>query len=104
RWLKEAGAAEAALSELAKAGRGSWREAPTTAKGGRPSRVFSLSTPSTVYETPTTHVEEGGSVDVDIADAGEALPADPTDFQFGFNNPDDPDGHRLFPDSRALPD
>jgi hypothetical protein len=57
RWLKEPGTAEAALNGLAKAGRGAWQDAPTAAKGGRPSRVFVLSTPSTVYETPTTQVE-----------------------------------------------
>src|SRR5262249_7999164 len=44
RWLKAPGAAEAALEELTKAGRGTWRDAPTTPKGGRPSRVFDLST------------------------------------------------------------
>src|SRR5262249_51647244 len=52
RWLKEPGAAEAALEELVKAGRGTWREVPTTAKGGRPARAFVLSTASTVHETP----------------------------------------------------
>src|SRR5262249_2492342 len=83
RWLKAPGAAEAALEELTKAGRGTWRDAPTTPKGGRPSRVFDLSTPSTVYETPATHVEKGGSVDVDTVDAAETQPTDPTDFPFG---------------------
>jgi hypothetical protein len=29
---------------------------------------------------------------------------DATAFPFGFNNPDDPDGERLFPDYRGLPD
>lgn len=68
RWLKEPGAAETALEELVKAGRGSWREAPTTAKGGRPGRAFALFTPSTVYETPAKPVESEGSVDVDSVD------------------------------------
>jgi len=71
RWLKEPGAAEAALDELAKAGRGTWRDVPTTAKGGRPARVFVLSTVSTVYETPANSGESEGSVDVDSVDAHE---------------------------------
>jgi hypothetical protein len=71
RWLREPGAAEAALDELAKAGRGTWRDVPTTAKGGRPARVFGLSTPSTVYETPAKPEESDGSVDVDNVDAAE---------------------------------
>jgi hypothetical protein len=76
RWLKEPGAAEAALDELAKAGRGTWRDVPPTAKGGRPARVFVLSTVSTVYETPANSEENEGSVDVDSVDAHEdATPA-----------------------------
>jgi hypothetical protein len=71
RWLKEPGAAEAALEELIKAGRGIWQDVPTTPKGGRPARVFVLSTASTVYETPTNPEENGGSVEVDSVDAPE---------------------------------
>lgn len=71
RWLKEPGAAETALDELAKAGRGNWRDAPTTAKGGRPARAFVLSTLSTVYETPAKPEENEGFVDVDSVDAPE---------------------------------
>ena len=52
RWLKETGAAQLALKELVKAGLGTWREHQTTEKGGRPTRVFVLSTPSTVNRTP----------------------------------------------------
>lgn len=52
RWLKEPGAAEAALEELVKAGRGSWAWRDTSDKGGRPTRVFVLSTPSTVSGSP----------------------------------------------------
>jgi hypothetical protein len=69
RWLKEPGAAETALEELAKARRGAWRDAPTTAKGGRPARAFVLSTPSTVYETPAMTKENAGFVDVDGVNA-----------------------------------
>ena len=105
RWLKEPGAADAALEELVKGGRGSWRPPATGARGGRPSRVFDLFTPSTVYETPTTDVEDGGSVDVDTVDAADTPAAsEPELFPFGFNNPDDPDGERLFPNPRGLPD
>jgi hypothetical protein len=71
RWLKEPGTAEAALEELAKAGHGAWREVPTTPKGGRPARVFVLSTPSTVYETPAKPEETKAFVDVDSVDAPE---------------------------------
>jgi hypothetical protein len=66
RWLRETGAAEAALDALAKAGRGAWREVATTAKGGRPARAFIQSTPSTVNETPAKTEESEGFVDVDM--------------------------------------
>jgi hypothetical protein len=72
RWLKEPGAAEAALEGLVKAGRGTWRDAPPTAKGGRPARVFVLSTLSTVYETPAKPEESEGFVDVDNVDAPDS--------------------------------
>ena len=63
--------AEAALAELVKAGCGCWQEAPTTPKGGRPSRVFHLPAASTVYETPTNPEGNGGCVDVDSVDTPE---------------------------------
>jgi len=68
RWLKESGAAEAALEDLAKAGKGVWENTAATAKGGRPSRVFKLSAPSNVYETPTIVEPNASSVDVDAVD------------------------------------
>jgi hypothetical protein len=71
RWLKDPGAAETALEELARAGRGAWRDVRTTSKGGRPARVFVLSTVSTVYETPANAGESESSVDVDSVDARE---------------------------------
>jgi hypothetical protein len=43
RWLRAAGAAEAALNQLAKAGIGYWQDAPSGPQGGRPRRVFCLS-------------------------------------------------------------
>lgn len=106
RWLKAPGTAEAALEDLVKTGRGSWRPPGTTTSGGRPTRVFVLSTPSTVYETPATHVESEGFVDVDTVDATAAPVSEPEPFPFGANNPDDPDGDRLFtnPEARGLPD
>jgi hypothetical protein len=51
RGLKDPGTAETAMDELTKAGRGAWQDVPPTAKGGRPARVFVLSTLSGVYET-----------------------------------------------------
>jgi hypothetical protein len=124
RWLKEPGAAESALEELVKAGRGSWRNVPTTAKGGRPARAFVLSTPSTVYETPTKPVESEGFVDVDSVDTEEVESRTPTpavstvygntEFPGENNNTVDVDavddsqqhypGGRLFPDQQQLPD
>ncbi len=43
RWLKESGAAEAALEELRRIARGNWYDTQTRVEGGRPSRVFRLS-------------------------------------------------------------
>ena len=50
RWLKESGDAEAALKKLAEAGHGSWETIPPGPNGGRPARVFRLSTTSTSTE------------------------------------------------------
>jgi hypothetical protein len=71
RWLREPGAAEAALDELVKGGRGTWRDVPTTTRGGRPARLFVSSTPPTIHETPAKPEETEGSVDVDSVDAPE---------------------------------
>jgi hypothetical protein len=59
------GDAEAALSELAKAGEGTWEPVPTTVKGGRPSCVFRL---SPVYETPVNLGGKEVLSDVDSVD------------------------------------
>jgi hypothetical protein len=87
RWLKQPGAAEAALEELVKAGRGTWRDVPTTAKGGRPARAFVLSTPSTVHETPAKLEETEGFVDVDSVDAPEDVAAAGKGQDGLFGNP-----------------
>jgi len=79
RWLREPGAAEAALEQLAKAGWGDWRQLPTTVKGGRPARAFVLSTPSTVNRTHANTDESMGCVDVDTVDA----PNSQTDSEWG---------------------
>jgi hypothetical protein len=50
RWLRGPGAAEAALEELAKAGRGTWEQSPAGQRG-QPTRRFKLSTVSTVCST-----------------------------------------------------
>jgi hypothetical protein len=75
RWLRDAGAAEAALDELAKDSWGVWRDSPTTAKGGRPARVFELSTLPTVNGTPTNPDEDWGFVDVDTVDGPQTEPS-----------------------------
>jgi hypothetical protein len=71
RQYRSAQEAEAALVELEKAGCGCWQQAPTTPRGGRPSRVFHLHTASTVYETPSNQAEKAGCVDVDSVDTPE---------------------------------
>ncbi len=95
RWLKEPGAAESALEGLAKAGSGSWRDVPTTPKGGRPAREFMLSTPSTVYETPVKADASGGFVDVDTVDAtvNETPASKGQDGLFGNPTPTGPYGN-----------
>ena len=68
--------AEAVLGRLFKAGHGIWVDAPTTARGGRPSRVFHLSTASTSTKLRKP-AEPSGFVDVDSVDAPETVsPAD----------------------------
>ena len=104
RWLQDPGAADAALDNLAKAGLGTWQDITPTATGGRPSRVFNLSSTSTVYETPTTDIETEGFVDVDKGQESNKRSDDPTDFPFGKNAPSDPNGCQLFSDYRGLPD
>jgi hypothetical protein len=97
RWLKGPGAAETALEELVKAGRGSWQPAPSLATGGRPSRVFALFRSSTVYETPSKPEENAGFVDVDGVDSPETeapAPEAPADF-FQDTTPSGPYEERL---------
>ena len=75
RWLKEPGAAEAALEELVKAGRGTWEQSPAGQRG-QPTRRFKLSTVSTVYGNTSIPEENSNTVDVDSVDAPEdATPA-----------------------------
>jgi hypothetical protein len=97
RWLKQPGAAEAALQDLVKAGRGTWHDLPTTGKGGRPSRAFVLSTLSTVHETPTKSNETEGLVDVDTVDTpeNEARPNEGRSNLFGNPASDGPYGDGL---------
>ena len=75
RQYRTAQDAEAALNELAKAGCGQWRDAPTGPKGGRPSSVFRLSTLSTSTQPARTLGSEG-FVDVDSVDTPEMQPDD----------------------------
>jgi hypothetical protein len=64
-------AAEAALDTLAKAGLGSWETTGPADDGGRPTRIFKLSTPSTSTEPSQTLDKSRGSVDVDNVDGAE---------------------------------
>jgi hypothetical protein len=68
RWLREPGAAEAALEELVKAGRGTWHQSPTGQRG-QPTRRFTLSTVSTVNGNGVSPAEKPNTVDVDAVDA-----------------------------------
>jgi hypothetical protein len=77
RWLKEPGAAEAALEELVKAGRGSWEQSPPGQRG-QPTRRFKLSTVSTVYGNSVFPVKTNNTVDVDTVDAEEVESPTPT--------------------------
>ncbi len=70
RQYRTADDAEAALTELVKAGYGSWHDIPPGPKGGRSSREFRLSTPSTSTQPLETR-ELRGSVDVDTVDVPE---------------------------------
>jgi hypothetical protein len=92
RWLREPGAAEAALDELAKAGRGSWEQSQAGQRG-QPTRRFKLSTVSTVNGNTVFPEENTNTVDVDIVDTAETQAGDDCDpplpraagFLFGPN-------------------
>jgi hypothetical protein len=70
RWLREPGAAEVALEELAKAGHGTWEQSPAGQRG-QPTRRFKLSTVSTVYGNTSFPKKNSNTVDVDSVDAPE---------------------------------
>ena len=61
-------AAEAALDTLAKAGSGTWETIGPADDGGRPTRIFKLSTLSTSTQPSQTLDKKQGSVDVDNVD------------------------------------
>jgi len=71
RAYKTADAAEARLQELVKAGLGTWQSKRSTAKGGRPSRVFRLSAVPVAHETQPKPKENGCCVDVDSVDTSK---------------------------------
>jgi hypothetical protein len=94
RWLREPGAAEAALEELVKAGLGGWQDPSPTAKGGRPARAFALrqhvnmSTKpprgqSLCQRNPENPRENRGFVDVDAVDTVDAPAPDPAEEDWG---------------------
>jgi hypothetical protein len=70
RWLKEPGAAEAALDELIDAGHGYWEPSPPGQRG-QPTRRFRLHMPSTVYGNGDLPEKDTNTVDVDTVDAGK---------------------------------
>lgn len=82
RLFRTAGEAETALDALAEAGMGRWEQQGPSARGGRPTRIFRLNAPESVYTTPESGPPaptkppmvglETGCVDVDTADGGKA--------------------------------
>jgi Protein of unknown function (DUF3987) len=64
RWLREPGAAEAALELLAKAGWGNWEPTPL-GRRGQPTRHFRLTTRSIVNGNSALRGENGNTVDAD---------------------------------------
>ena len=90
RWLRGPGAAEAALEELAKAGRGIWEQS-AAGQRGHPTRRFKLSTVSTVYGNGNLPEENSNTVDVDNVDVpgNESREAKSEDL-FGDKGPKDP--------------
>lgn len=72
RQYQTAADTELALGKLIEAGLGSWKPTSTTSKGGRPSRMFRLLEPSTVYDALPVTKENEGCVDVDDVDTPEA--------------------------------
>jgi len=68
RQYRTATDAESALNELEKADLGQWKKLPPGPRGGRPLKVFHLSTLSTSTEPSRTRDSEG-CVDVDNVDA-----------------------------------
>ena len=94
RWLRGPGAAEESLEHLAKSGSGRWQDAAASSKGGRPTRVFELSTTSTSTK-PRDASEFGGFVDVDAVDTPLAAhEGEDASFRDG----------RLFTPLQGLPD
>ena len=67
--------AEAALDDVVKAGYGHWHDVPPGPKGGRPSRVLKLSTPSTSTQ-PAEMQDSMDFVDVDSVATPERQPED----------------------------
>jgi hypothetical protein len=77
RQYRTAQDAEAALGELVKAGYGEWHDALPGPKGGRPSRIFRLSTVSTSTQPAETRDSES-FVDVDSVDTPETQQSETT--------------------------
>jgi hypothetical protein len=80
--LRQPGQAEAALEGLVQAGRGSWQNGPATPNGGRPARVFVLTTPRASTK-PSKSLEISSFVDVDVVDAREIAPRQPATLPSG---------------------
>jgi hypothetical protein len=70
RWLREPGAADAALEALAKAGRGEWEPTPAGQRG-QPTRRFRLFEPPAVNSNSEFQAENRIPLTVDNVDAFE---------------------------------
>jgi hypothetical protein len=69
RWLRQPGAAEAALEALVRAGRGSWRQLSSTTRGGRPACEFVLlAEPARCQQNLRIRKKKRGCADADGVD------------------------------------
>ncbi len=75
RWIKDAGAAEAALQRLVAGDRGQWIEKETTDAGGRPTRLFELQ-PEAVSAQPPKLPAKRGCADADAGQPAEVEAGD----------------------------
>jgi hypothetical protein len=75
RWIPTSEAAKAALDRLEAAGAGRWEDRPAGEKGGKPTRVFTL-TAAPLSAIPRETRAIRGNADADTADTAAGEPAE----------------------------